>query len=109
ESLRALDAQDNTGDLIDMRHDAIRVDQDDTIFDTFEDCFGFALLIDQPIHVQLLELLEAFRHPVEFGCHPLQFRQGLFTDPERWTMNAEAPQMFRELSERLRDIPRKGP
>src|ERR1700730_11966285 len=95
ERFFTLHVQNNTGEIVYMRDHTTGVDQNDTVFDAFEYGLGFALLVDQPVHVEFFELLEAVRHPVEFGAYGLKFGDRLLAEPGRWPSQTEAAQTIR--------------
>ena len=51
-------AENDPGNFVNVRYDALRIDQYNPVFDTFNDRFGFTFFVDQPVDVDLLELLE---------------------------------------------------
>ena len=70
-----------------MRDDAFRSIQHDTRLRGFDYLFGLGLFVEQPLDVELLELLEPFGHPVELGRDRLEFGQWLRAEPPgvlRW-------------------------
>src|SRR5208337_4304221 len=80
QRLVPLHSEDYRRHTIDMRHRAIGIDQHDTVFDTLDYRLGLTLLVDQPLDVELFELLKPLGHLVEFRSNSLKFREGLLTE-----------------------------
>src|SRR5271163_2286311 len=89
QGLATLDPDNDAADLVDVRDDAVRVDQNDAVLDALDDCFGFAFLINQAVHIELLELFKAFGHLVEFGGYRLEFGEGLRAQTQRGPAQTE--------------------
>src|SRR5216683_6895956 len=100
EGFFALDAENNAGNLIHVRNDAVGVDQYDAVFEALNNRFGFAFLIDEPIDIEPFELLKPLSHSVELRSHGLEFSQRLLTQPERRAAEAKAAQVIGQLGQR---------
>ena len=104
-----VDAEDDRRHFVDVRNDALGIDQNDAVFEALDDRLGLALFINDAIDVELLELLEALGHPIEFGGDALQFGERLLAETHRRAAQAEAAQALGQFVERLGEIPRDGP
>ena len=67
------------------------------------------LLVEQAFDVELLELLEALGHLVEFARHRLELGQRLRPEPHVDAALAEAAQPLGQFRERPRQSPCKRP
>ena len=110
ERIFSFDAKYQGRDLVDVRHDSLGVDQHYPVLETLDDRLGLVLLVDQPIDVELLELFQPLRHPVELLHDDLQLGQWLRAQSlRRAAAEAEAAQPIRKLVERLREGSRQAP
>ena len=105
QRLGRLDAHDQRGDLIDVRDDAVRIDQHHAVFEAFDDRFGLALLVDDALDVHAIVMLEALRHLVELARNLIEFGQRLRPEPDVAFALADAAQALRQFGQRTRQRP----
>ena len=77
ERVLQIDTEDQRRDLIDVRDDSIAVDQHHAVFEALDDRLGLALFVNQALDVELVVLLQALGHLVEFARNRLELGQRL--------------------------------
>src|SRR5271170_1546398 len=101
ERVLQIDAQDERRDLIDVRDDSIAVDQHDAVFEALDDRLGLALFVNQALDVELVVLLEALGHLVEFTRDRFELGQRLGTEADLRLALTDPAQALGELCQWL--------
>ncbi len=101
ERVLQIDAEDQRRDLIYVRDDSVAVDQHDAVFEALDDRLGLALFVNQALDVELVVLLEALGHLVEFARDRFELGQRLRAEPHLRFALTDSAQTLGELCQRL--------
>src|SRR5208282_2789936 len=105
----ALDADDYRSEFVDMRDDADRIDEDDSIFHALDNRLGLTLFVHQALDIDLVEPFQPIRELAEFVGDRLQLGQRLLAKLYVGTARAATLEPLGHLHERPRNPPAKGP